>query len=76
LHLRGGFGLRGISAVAWSPDGVWLAFVLAPGGGMNTQVYVVHPDGTGLRRLTAGGKENARLGPFSRDGAHLALASR
>src|SRR5262245_50532760 len=27
----------GISFVEWSPDGQWLAFALAPGGGMKTQ---------------------------------------
>jgi len=64
-----------VGTVEWSPDGAWLAFSLAPGGGMNTQVYLVHPDGTGLRRLTAGGKENTRLGPFSRNGGALAIAS-
>ena len=46
-----------ISRVSWSPDGAWLAFALAPGGGMNQQVYLVHPDGSGLRRLTAGGRD-------------------
>src|SRR5262245_6234865 len=64
-----------VSGVEWSPDGAWLAFGLAPGGGMNTQVYLVHPDGSGLRRLTAGGRENAAFGRFSRDGAHLAMSS-
>jgi hypothetical protein len=28
---------------------------VAPGGGMNSQVYLVRPDGGGLRRLTDGG---------------------
>ena len=50
-----------VGAVAWSPAGDWLAFTLAPGGGMNEQIYLVRPDGhiayraagsdlTGLRR--------------------------
>ncbi|HEU5098624.1 MAG TPA: hypothetical protein VFU22_06375, partial [Roseiflexaceae bacterium] len=64
-----------IYGVAWSPDGAWLAFALAPGGGMNQQVYLVRPDGTGLRRLTAGGDENNWLGPWSHDGAKLAVSS-
>ena len=59
----------------WSPDGEWLAFTLAPGGGMNEQVYVVRPDGTGLRRLTDGGKENNRLGGWTHDGRALMLGS-
>lgn len=64
-----------IYGVAWSPDGAWLAFSLAPGGGMNQQVYLVRPDGTGLRRLTDGGAENNWRGPWSHDGARLAIAS-
>jgi len=64
-----------INGVSWSPDGAWLAFALAPGGGMNQQIYLVHPDGTGLRRLTDGGAENNWLGPWSYDGARLAIAS-
>ena len=63
-----------VGFVEWSPDGSQLAFTLAPGGGMNTQVYLVRPDGTGLRRLTAGGKETNRLSGFSHDGRELALA--
>ncbi len=64
-----------ISRVSWSPSGEWLAFALAPGGGMNTQVYLIRPDGTELRRATAGGKENNLLGPWSFAGHALALAS-
>ena len=64
-----------VTTVEWSPDGAWLAFSVAPGGGMNVQVYLVHPDGTGLKRLTDGGKENNAVGPWSRDGAILALTS-
>jgi len=64
-----------VGFVEWSPDGGWLALTLAPGGGMNEQVYLVHPDGTGLRRLTEGGRETNRLGVFSRDGRILTLGS-
>jgi dipeptidyl aminopeptidase/acylaminoacyl peptidase len=64
-----------VSSVLWSPDGAWLAFTLAPGGGMNTQIYLIHPHGMGLRRLTDGGMENNWLGPWSFDGQALALAS-
>ncbi|HJT59004.1 MAG TPA: S9 family peptidase [Ktedonobacteraceae bacterium] len=64
-----------ISGVSWSPDGSWLAFSLAPGGGMNTQVYVIRPDGTGLRRLTDGGEVNNWPGPWTHDGSKLAIAS-
>jgi Tol biopolymer transport system component len=64
-----------VGFVEWSPDGAWLAFTLAPGGGMNEQVYLVRPDGSGLRRLTDGGKETNRLGPWSYDGSLLVLGS-
>ena len=40
-----------VGFVTWSPDGKWLAFSLAPGGGMNSQVFLVRPDGTGMRRM-------------------------
>jgi dipeptidyl aminopeptidase/acylaminoacyl peptidase len=64
-----------VTGVEWSPDGRWLAFALAPGGGMNVQVYLVRPDGTGVRRLTDGGKENNALGAWSYDGSLLATTS-
>ena len=64
-----------VGGAEWSPDGKWIAFTLAPGGGMNTQVYLVKPDGTGLKRLTEGGKETNRLGGFRHDGRKLVLGS-
>jgi dipeptidyl aminopeptidase/acylaminoacyl peptidase len=64
-----------VGGVLWSPDGAWLAFTLAPGGGMNEQAYVVRPDGSGLRRLTPGGKETNRLFGWTHDGKELLLGS-
>ncbi|HVU10158.1 MAG TPA: hypothetical protein VHD90_02725, partial [Phototrophicaceae bacterium] len=64
-----------ISVVRWSPDGQWLAFRLAPGGGMNEQVYLVHPDGSGLKRLTLGGKETNWLGFWSEDSRTLTYST-
>ena len=64
-----------VGRVIWSPDGKWLALSLAPGGGMNTQIYIVRPDGTGLRRLTDGGKETNTLGAWTRDGRRLTMGS-
>jgi dipeptidyl aminopeptidase/acylaminoacyl peptidase len=64
-----------VGNVIWSPKSDWLAYSLAPGGGMNTQVYVVKPDGTGQRRLTNGGKETNRLFGWTRDGSKLAMGS-
>jgi dipeptidyl aminopeptidase/acylaminoacyl peptidase len=64
-----------VGEVRWSPDGAWLAFSLAPGGGLNSQLWVVRPDGREARQLTAGGKVNNWLGPWSRDGRSLAFSS-
>ena len=64
-----------VGSVSWSPDGSWLAFTLAPGGGMNQQVYLVRPDGSGVKRLTDGGKETNQLGVWTKDGRLLALGS-
>jgi dipeptidyl aminopeptidase/acylaminoacyl peptidase len=64
-----------ISAVNWSPDDRWLAFNLAPGGGMNRQVYLICSDGTDLRLLTEGGKDNNWLGFWTHDGKALVISS-
>lgn len=61
--------------VAWSPDGSRIAYTLAPRGGMNTQVWIVNPDGSDPKRITDGGSETNLLGPFREDGKSLALAS-
>jgi dipeptidyl aminopeptidase/acylaminoacyl peptidase len=64
-----------VGGVEWSPDGRWLAFSLAPGGGMNAQVYLMHPDGKQLVRATDGGSETNSLSGFSHDGRQLLLSS-
>jgi len=64
-----------ISSVEWSPTSDLLAFSLAPGGGMNSQTYLVEPDGTAIRRLTPGGSENNRLGTWTDDGEQLMMSS-
>jgi len=64
-----------VDSVVWSPTGEHLAFSVAPGGGLNTQTYIVKPDGTGMRRLTEGGKENNFLGGWTHDGRSLTLSS-
>ncbi|HKO95897.1 MAG TPA: S9 family peptidase [Pyrinomonadaceae bacterium] len=64
-----------VGFVRWSPDGKWLAFNVAPGGGFNEQIFVVRPDGTGLRRLTEGGKENNFLGDWTHDSRFLTFSS-
>ena len=34
----------------WSPDGKWISF--SPNRGFSSGIFIVHPDGTALRRLT------------------------
>ena len=64
-----------VQDVYWSPAGGWLAYDVAPGGGLNTQIYVMRPDGSGARRLTAGGRENNWLFGWTRDGRRLRIGS-
>ncbi|WP_373304431.1 alpha/beta fold hydrolase [Streptomyces anandii] len=63
-----------VTEVAWSPDGRWIAYTTAPGGGEHTRVLCVRPDGTG-RRILAGGEpgSSAHLGCWTRDGTGLAV---
>jgi dipeptidyl aminopeptidase/acylaminoacyl peptidase len=64
-----------VQAVAWSPRGDWLGFQFAPGGGMNAQIGVVRPDGTGLRVLTDRGPAGNRVTGWMPDGSALLIAS-
>ncbi|MFD3327495.1 S9 family peptidase [Streptomyces sp. NPDC058701] len=63
-----------VSEVSWSPDGRWIAYTSAPGGGEHTRVLVVRPDGTG-RQVLAGAEPggSAHLGCWTRDGTALAV---
>jgi dipeptidyl aminopeptidase/acylaminoacyl peptidase len=59
----------------WSPAGDWIALGIAPGGGLNTQIYVVKPDGTGTKLLTLGGSDNNGLNAWTEDGKRIAIDS-
>ncbi|MET9699920.1 prolyl oligopeptidase family serine peptidase [Streptomyces sp. NPDC006529] len=63
-----------VTEVSWSPDGRWIAYTSAPGGGEHTRVLVVRPDGTG-RQVIAGAEpgSSAHLGCWTRDGTALAV---
>ncbi|WOP38796.1 alpha/beta fold hydrolase [Streptomyces sp. Li-HN-5-13] len=63
-----------VTEVAWSPDGRWIAYTTAPGGGEHTRVLCVRPDGTG-RRILAGGEagSSAHLGCWTHDGSFVAV---
>ncbi|MFF7387891.1 S9 family peptidase [Streptomyces scabiei] len=63
-----------VKEVAWSPDGRWIAYTTAPGGGEHTRVLCVRPDGTG-RRILAGAEpgSSAYLGCWQHDGTAVAV---
>ncbi|WNI14391.1 S9 family peptidase [Actinacidiphila sp. ITFR-21] len=63
-----------VAAVSWSPDGRWIAYTAAPGGGEHTVVRCVRPDGTGRHDVAgAGSLAAAHFGCWTRDGAALAV---
>jgi len=64
-----------VGSVFWSPNADRLAYSVLPGGGLNTQVWVMNADGTGAKRLTPGGKENNGLTGWTRDGTMLLVDS-
>ena len=64
-----------VTDVSTSPKGDWIAFVLAPGGGLNAQIYVMKTDGTQRRLITKGGKTNNRFDTWSGDGKYVAFSS-
>ncbi|MCY4062417.1 MAG: S9 family peptidase [Chloroflexi bacterium] len=64
-----------VSRVIWSPDADWLAVESAPGGGMNSQIDIVRPDGSERRRMTTGGISNNWLGGWSKDGQSVFYSS-
>ncbi|WP_422397895.1 S9 family peptidase [Streptomyces nigra] len=63
-----------VKEVSWSPDGRWIAYTTAPGGGEHTRVLCVRPDGSG-RRLLAGADPagSAYLGRWAHDGSTVAV---
>ena len=64
-----------VTHVAWSPAGDWLAVGVAPGGGMNQQVWRMRPDGSEAQRITRGGKETNYLVGWDHAGKTLVVAS-
>jgi dipeptidyl aminopeptidase/acylaminoacyl peptidase len=64
-----------VQSVAWSPAGDRLAYDVAPGGGLNVQVYVARTDGSEPKLVTAGGETNNRFLGWTRDGRWLQIAT-
>ena len=64
-----------VTRVIWSPKSQWLAVESAPGGGMNSQIDIVRPDGRARQRLTAGGSSNNWLAGWSKDGRGVLYSS-
>lgn len=60
-----------VGSVFWSPTSDHLAYTVAPGGGLNTQIWVARSDGSEAKQLTPGGKENSALYGWTRDGKSL-----
>jgi len=64
-----------VTQAEWSPTNDWIAIAIAPGGGLNTQVYIVKPDGGGMKLLTQGGKDNNALDGWTEDAKQIAINS-
>jgi Tol biopolymer transport system component len=63
----------GAVSAQWSPDGRWIAFTSRYRS--HPQVWVVHPDGTGLAKLTDGADGSNSVAPvWSPDGTKILFA--
>jgi Tol biopolymer transport system component len=69
-------GLVEAVSPAWSPDGTEIAFT-GVGGETGYEIYVVAPDGSGLRRVTDrpdNGVDGAHMPSWSPDGGRIAFS--
>lgn len=64
-----------VTAMTPSPKEDLIAFQLAPGGGLNTQLYMMKSDGSEVKQITKGGKTNNFFGVWSKDGSLLSFGS-
>ncbi|WFE53737.1 prolyl oligopeptidase family serine peptidase [Micromonospora sp. WMMD1155] len=60
-----------VLAVSWSPDGQWLACVVAPGGAPRTEVWLLRPDGSGRHQVAGFGQRSATPAGWLAAGAVL-----
>ena len=64
-----------VGGVSWNPVNDTLAVNIAPGGGMNRQVYLLPAEGGELQMITMGGQVNNWLTGWSDDGRYLSYSS-
>jgi dipeptidyl aminopeptidase/acylaminoacyl peptidase len=64
-----------VDGLAWSPVNDTFALTIAPGGGLNRQIYLMRANGGEPRMISAGGKVNNFLGEWSDDGRYLNYSS-
>jgi len=64
-----------VGGLAWNPVRDLLALDIAPGGGLNRQLYLLPADDGDMLLITAGGRVNNWLGDWSDDGRYLAYSS-
>jgi dipeptidyl aminopeptidase/acylaminoacyl peptidase len=63
-------GADPVGSVAWSPIEDRIAYDVARGGGFNAQVFYSKADGSDIKRITSGGKEDNFAGDFAPDGRY------
>jgi Tol biopolymer transport system component len=63
------------TSARWSPDGAWIAFDRATGSGGIHDVWLVHPDGSGLTNITSSIDEGVGVccSQWSPDGSKLLI---
>jgi dipeptidyl aminopeptidase/acylaminoacyl peptidase len=64
-----------VDFVRWSPDGSALVFAKARGGDENAQLFLLSPDGSGIKALTNAPTVRHNFGSWSHDGKKISYAS-
>jgi len=67
-------GPEPVEGARWSPDGQWIAVLIAPGGSDRTEIWVVRPDGADLHQIGGFNRTNGWFGRWSHDGTWLTVA--
>jgi dipeptidyl aminopeptidase/acylaminoacyl peptidase len=67
-------GAEPVQEVRWSHDGAFLALTIAPGGAPRTEVWVMRPDGSALRRLGGTAIGASVFGAWAPDAPLLAVS--